>query len=474
MNNIYKELEYSDDDINLSDNYLKIEKQLCEIINDDIDSDPKDNSLNNSPKKNNLNSKKNKKEVIIEDNTRNQKSPTKYNNYKNVIENVKFWASSNNNLDQLIDLYNINKNIWEDKKYINIIKIIICVLTKYCRYDMLNYLRINHLMYCNEEYYKSDFYPFHELIWFNKEINENNKLNLFIKKNYENIIKTFNELLLYGFGYKIFDKKNVLKKSNNEFISENFLETLFNKSNYINNELKDKLYIYFTEKWNDSELMNFILNKILLKENINNYTCEIIYIISKYKNVAIITLINWIIKENNCTNIDKINDLALILSIEYPPSSVFNNYFSFFNMFNFKKDFVNNFISNYDNIIFELIYYKYKQILDINLLIQNSYSNVFKFLGILYSKNNNNKNIIIEIINKIDSNIEFIEYSILQFILNSKIDLFNLSELEAIFISKYLTKNYLNGNIKIKINIFDILSKITDNKLTFSKINALL
>jgi hypothetical protein len=116
---------------------------------------------------------------------------------------IKKWASSDKNVDEMIFNYNKKQKIWEKPTFfINNIRLIIDELSKNWRYDVLNYLRLNNPSYSNKNnYIHTGASPFHKLVWPSKF--QAAKMN---DTSIDNIKKTFFELQYYGFNVFLSNK----------------------------------------------------------------------------------------------------------------------------------------------------------------------------------------------------------------------------------------------------------------------------
>ena len=405
----------------------------------------------------------------------NFNSPSKQNSFiKNNYE-IRDWACSNLNLVKMIQEYEKNKLRWENSSISSYsIKNIIVNLTKYCRYDMLEYLRINSPIYLDKSFYSKDFYPFHDLVWLNFHMTEK---KIFIEKNASNIKLKLNDKY-------IFDYKEITSKDN-VTIREHFLDSLMHQFNKLDKSNKKELYNYFLKEWDNFHLIEYLVKKILSSPDTNTNYIDLIYFIKKYNEIGlekiILLLCESVDSDNiNLKNSNTIYDIIFGLCSEHE-KNIYSDYLEINNYFMFKKDIVNKILKNYDKWIIKKSYSNYLNFLkidkvdkvdkventNISTTVNKYYRNIMRILGCFYQIGINKEKIIFNIKNKISSKVEDIQISLLFFISNSNINLDCKEEYEQNFIKKYLLEYYLNSKIEHIVYIIktfvDISNLITQN-----------
>ncbi len=394
---------------------------------------------------------------------------------ENIIFKIKDWSSSNYNTYKMIEIYNKNKKTWEEEDVLEYsIKSIVCYLTKYCRYDVLNYLRINNKIYTNDKYFEGDFFPFHELVWLGKSqiLKQKKSYNLLYPKNMDNIIKTFNELLSYGFGNILFDCKIYQNKK------ENFINAIFPKNNQLKFEQKKELQEYFVNTWSDVNicLLSFdnLINQVFKNKISDNQ--EFIFIINKFSSVMVKKILFWLFDNINIDKVleddKKIINLVQILTYKIDKQNHLFNCQD--NIDDYCMSNINLILENYKNWIFDYIYAKHNITINNDIIEKdttNCYNIIYSIFGKLYNYNLRKTKIIQEINNNLsvffDINHDNITIVVLNFISNSKINLEKMDLSEKKLITDFITLYFRQGNMARKIYIKDTIINIAKNKEIF-------
>ncbi len=405
---------------------------------------------------------------------------------------IKNWASLPVKLDKLIEEFKKNRNRWENNiNRIGNMKNIICSLSKYCRYDMLEYLRIKCPIYTEKLNFYEDFYPFHELVWMNFTLQENiRKKTNHIEKNVKNIKLTFEELVKFGFDIFIFSHRETNNKED-LVESENYLTCLMHQHNKLSLESKKELYTYFVKEWDNLHLVNTLVRKMLnsTTKEMDKYIPDLIYFIKKYNKDAlekiIITLCDEVNLENNInSNSSRLYNIIFGLCSEIK-DNIYTESYPIVNYSNFRKDLVNRIVKSYSQWIFDKIYANYltvsinsKNMYDqdvyINNLVSRYYKTVMKILGYFYQNNISKENILTNLKGLIGSKIEGIDISLLCFLSSSNINPSKTSGIEHTFVSSYLIEYYTKSSLKIKIYIRKTLEDLAGSSLTTEQIDNII
>jgi hypothetical protein len=417
--------------------------------------------------------------------------------YHRLNYDIKGWVSRHYKLDQMISEYNKNKSRWENESVRMVsIRTIMINLIKFCRYDFLEYLRINNPIYMDKSYYSENFYPFHELVWINFQISDYNKKSYkVIEKNVSSIKRTFECLIKFGFEEYIY-KYREYSKRNDLSLSENYLMSLMHEANKIDKTSKNELLNYFLKEWENKHMIKYIIKNIINLEYqedlINLYSNDLIYFIKKYNKDGIKEVVLNICEISNTDNINlKVSNLINILIEKLVNSNIENDkniyseYLQINNYTNFRKDFVNKIVKNYDLWIFDKVYSDYlsvcedfRKIYEDNLYINNQiikyYRNIMRILGCFYQLGISKENIITNVKSQITSKIEDINISLMYFIACSNININKMINYEESFIKSYLSEFYTKGSIRSKIYIKKTLEDLISGPVTNEQIEHII
>ncbi len=424
-----------------------------------------------------------------------KKNKSEKKNFKYV--KIKKWVMSDCNFLVMIDYYLkiIHPHILiNNKPNGKLISLVLKFLIKYCRHDVLKYLRENYSQfYLNVSNYDYlNYTPFQHLFWITEEHNKKILSGGHTKfpKNIDNIVKTIYELNQYGLTDTIF-KKCLIKKEQTDLHPTKF-ESIFtiidDPSNYITRQLRNEIFNYVTEEYDYSNIQingqkyDFVKNFIkycLVEDDINCSMCinELFFFLKRFDIYAIKIFTMTLIEKFQVNNIKyknnkKINDIINIICSKKNLSHGYSEYFAKTgtNISEFKCYIIETILYNYEQWIEEWIEEKLSSNGDIseyNKLIQQGYRNIFCILGNFYHYGNElfNKDSIISSINeKIFKEIPYIEHSILYFIANSGINLDNPTYNEKIFISNIIRMyciDNINSSPISKAYIMDTIYSLT-------------
>jgi hypothetical protein len=485
---------------------LTITKFKKLIINN-IDNLEHTDNTNNTNNTNNLVQTNNKvnsdilldseEDMEIVSNSKKKKSiKLSSSNFK--LNEIQKWAKLDADLETMIKFYqeiihpNISSN---DKPNVKVLSLILKFLIRYCRHDILKFLRENYSKYYLDinNYDYLNYTPFQNLFW----INEDHHVKILngsicnFPKDIDSIKKTIYEINQYGLADTIF-KKCLIKNKKTDLHPtkfENIFTIIDDPGNYIGKELRNNIFKYVTEEYDYSNIeingqkYNFVKNFIkycLVEDDINCSMCinELFFFLKRFDIYAIKIFTMTLIEKFQVNNIKyknnkKINNIINIICSKKNLSHGYSEYFAKTgtNINNFKSYILETIISNYEQWIEEWIEEKLSSNGDIseyNKLIQQGYRNIFCILGNFYYYDNGlfNKDYIISSINdKIFKEIPYIEHSILYFIANSGINLNNPTYNEKIFISNIIRMyciDNINSSHITKVYIMDTIFNLTE------------
>jgi hypothetical protein len=316
---------------------------------------------------------------------------------------IKKWAKSNLEVEDMIKYYIKFKNLWENEKFISInVEQIILKLSRFKKHEMLKYIFDNNSVY-KLHFKKCNKSPLNEAVWISNS--SENTYDISYK-----IINSVNILIENKFnymGFTEFDKSLTNAASGDS--KETFLDSLMHPDNKLDNVKKIHLYKYFTEKlYNDTEFkksMNDMFNKCSNK-NINIFKNKIIFLLTRNINemtfIIFEKIINFIV--NNSYSL-----MILNVILKEPSKSCFDEYFKVVDLVSIRNEMCNIILINHtewiknqteNQLYIEDIENKHKKKeLYINLL-QENYIKFYALMSVYYN-NNINKD---EIIDKLFTN----------------------------------------------------------------------
>lgn len=268
-----------------------------------------------------------------------------------------------------------------------------------------------------------------------------------------------------------FTEQNMIEKKLN--ITESFIGALINDKNKISEELKNRLYEYFTNIYYDLDhfvkCLKLIFNKITLSNTLL-FVDYIQFILSRNVDDMSFEIFKLLVIRESTT----INEKNIVNSIfvDLVGRNDFKKYFQFIDLNAIKEKFVLNIINNYENWLHQILSNQILANPDVEKdeIIKNNYGVLLMILGICYSKGYF-KNIIIELIENLilNSDIDLIKpFGI--FLEQNKLLNSNFSIEEFNLLSTYINKYYINPTqLKNKFIIEDILSNFvstSDDKKT--------
>ena len=388
-----------------------------------------------------------------------------------MITMISKWADKDLDTDSMIQEYNSLIHLFEHPKFLatNIYEVIVR-LAQNSRSDVLKILRESNPNYINKDsYFEKEPSPFHRLIWpfpvFCYKLNDAKSNNPELYKSILNqMYKTFEELLIYGFNMFIFNNLSIN--------SETFLMCFFYEDGVhkILKEIRLELYNMIVNNFNRYELIDrciyFILNNNVKK----NFVCDkILYFLQKFPTETSKKIINWLcsMQLNNGLNSDICNIIDAIMS----SPTIGNDYHYYLinhDLNGIRNNFVDIVLANDFTWIEKWLEenytsdYKTDNEIDRNYTTQ-VYSNIMIFYGKFYSYSINQDKIILKIIELLDSDNQFKLVSLFRFIEYCKIDFNNLTPNEIIFIKKF-NENLKVARPSIRIQAINIFARLLNKK----------
>jgi len=289
---------------------------------------------------------------------------------------------------------------------------------------------------------------------FNKAILSNPS----IKQNIKNIINNY------------FSNENLIQKRLET--SESFIGAIINNENGISEELRNKLYNYFTKTYFDKEhffqCMRIMFNKITENNSIL-FIDNIIFMISRNIDIMSYEVFKLLILRESTSS----NEKAFIMTIFSNPIGRKDlvEYFHSINVDSIKTLFMENILKNYENWINLISNSKeFNQQEDLEQFITNAYAVLMMIFGISYSYNIFKSKINKVIIDLLHKDINIIK-SLGIFLIESDIHidiLDNINKLDDIntILRDYINKYYFSKDsmMKDKIIVENILENFLNKK----------
>ncbi len=401
--------------------------------------------------------------------------------HKCVKSQIKVWADSQDDLSTMVKKFEYLRFKWErpdffQANYTNIIEF----LAKNWRGDVLEYLRINHPIYADKHknYKDSPVTPFHKSVFPSSDLskillNEDgvtfnpDKINCFKKTVYE--------LLTYGFTLYHANSKSYTR-------DETFIRALQVETDIIPHSVKNEMYRFLTDELNDLSIyekgITLVLNHIDKDDKIN-YACDkILFMLYKYPEQITSKIFHYILsmepselKQNKIVT-NFVRALFSTPSVDYD----YTMFLSGQDVNAIRTNFVRIVLSNYKTWISDFVFRK-SDGSDDNEYFDNYNKQAFINLAILFGSIYKNNLIKDEII---DSMIEWSQLNTknkidicMLYLVNSEIDVDNLTEKELQLIKNVIPENIKKLKLSTRNELITNFENLYQRKMELADIAAI-
>jgi hypothetical protein len=248
-------------------------------------------------------------------------SQTSYGSPTRPHSQIKKWAKNIDLLtdDEMIEEFEKNKYSWISEKYKSInVEEMIVRLTRYKRLCVLKYI-IKYISETDSSVAKQlikSSPPLNEMVWIGDD-----DINMYgsVDCMYERIIEIFSVLMELGF--------NFMKIKEYGEGNEIFLDSLLLEKNNLGEEIRNRLYLFFTTEWYDQDKFSKSIKTIsgkISSATMNKYKDRGLFLISR--NIFSMTHELFMAMLDYPVGVDSVKTITNMI-LENPSDGCFNRYF---------------------------------------------------------------------------------------------------------------------------------------------------